>query len=98
MMGMLEIRTQLWRLCLWAGFRIAEGFAGCIEVLGSQRTGSSVAMELGRSFQRLLIGLLWLPDTAWSMEVDARLALLSSFSWKTFRALVADGCCPLLRR
>lgn len=98
MIGMLEIRTVLRRLCRWAGFFMAEGFPGCIEVLGSQRKGSSVAMELGRSVQGFLMGLLWLPDTACRTEVEARLNFLSSLSWKTFRPFRGASCGTLLCR
>lgn len=98
MVGMLEMRTVLRRLCRWAGFFMADGFPGCMEVLGSQRKGSSVAMELGRSVQGFLMGLLWLPDTACSTEVDARLDVLSSLRWKKFGPLRGEGCGTLLCR
>lgn len=83
--GMLEMRTQLWRLCRWrVAFFIADGFPGCIEVLGSHRKGSSVAMEVGRSVQGFFAGLPWLPDTTWRIEVEARLGFISSLTLKTF--------------
>ena len=88
MMGMLEMRTQLWRLCRWwAPFFIAEGFPGCIDVFGSQRKGSSVAIEVGRSVQGFLMGLVWLPETTWRMDVEARLDFMSSLILKTFMLL-----------
>lgn len=102
MMGMLDMRTQLWRLwpCLRAPvpFFIADGFPDCMDVLGSQRKGSSVAMEVGRSVQRFLTGLAWLPEITCRIGVEARLNFMSSLILKMFVLLRGEAGGSLFRR
>ena len=58
MTGIFDMRTQLWRLCRLVPVFMAEGLNCGIEILSPQRAGSSVAMEVGRSVQGFLMGLL----------------------------------------